>query len=48
MKIIKYFIEALFIYFLFILFKIIGLNYSRKISSFLFSKTGLIFRKKIL
>ena len=46
MKIIKYFIEALFIYFLFILFKIIGLNYSRKISSFLFSKTGLIFRKK--
>ena len=45
MKIIKYFIEALFVYFLFILFKIIGLNYSRKISSFLFSKTGFIFRK---
>ena len=46
MKIIKYFIEALFVYFLLILFKIIGLNYSRQISSFLFSKIGLIFRKK--
>ena len=46
MKILKYFIESVFIYFLFFLFKIIGLNYSRKISSFLFLRIGSFFRKK--
>ncbi len=48
MKIFKYLIEAIFIYFLFLLFKIIGLNLSRKISIFLISKIGFIFRKKNL
>ena len=46
MKIFKYLIEAFFIYTLFFLFKIIGLNFSRKISSFLITKIGFLFRKK--
>jgi len=46
MKIFKYLIEALFIYTLFFLFKIVGLNFSRKISSFLITKIGFLFRKK--
>ena len=48
MKIFKYFIEAILIYILFFLFKIFGLNYGRKISSFLFLKIGFLFRKKSL
>jgi len=48
MKIFKYFIEAILIYILFFLFKIFGLNYGRKISSFLFLKIGFLFRKKNL
>ena len=46
MKIFKYLIEAFFIYTLFFLFKIVGLNFSRKISSFLITKIGFLFRKK--
>ncbi len=48
MKIFKYLIEAILIYILFFLFKIFGLNYGRKISSFLFLKIGFFFRKKNL
>tara|TARA_B100000586_G_scaffold149261_1_gene108402 strand:- start:694 stop:1569 length:876 start_codon:yes stop_codon:yes gene_type:complete len=48
MKIFKYFIEAILIYILFFLFKIFGLNYGRKISSFLFLKIGFFFRRKNL
>ena len=36
MKIIKYFLEAILVYFLFFLIKIIGLNLARKIISNLF------------
>tara|TARA_A100001011_G_C14278187_1_gene830265 strand:- start:983 stop:1858 length:876 start_codon:yes stop_codon:yes gene_type:complete len=46
MKIFKYFIESLFIYLLFLLFKIVGLDFSRKISSFIITKIGFLFRKK--
>jgi len=46
MKIFKYLIEAFFIYILFFLFRIIGINYGRKVSSFLLSKVGFFFRKK--
>tara|TARA_Y100001970_G_scaffold253279_1_gene327879 strand:- start:6179 stop:7054 length:876 start_codon:yes stop_codon:yes gene_type:complete len=46
MKILKYLIEAIIIYILFFLFKIIGLNLSRKISSAIITKIGFIFRKK--
>ncbi len=44
MKIFKYFIEALIIYFSFLIGKILGLNLSRKIFSFIFNKIGPIFR----
>ena len=46
MKTIKYFFEAILIYFFFILSKIIGLNLSRKIFSNLFLTFGPIFRSK--
>ena len=46
MKIIKYLIEFIFIIIFFCLFKIIGLNLSRKISSKLFSTIGPKFRSK--
>ena len=48
MKIFKYLIEAIFIYILFFLFKILGLKISRKISSFIFVKIGFFFRNKKL
>ena len=48
MKIFKYIIEALIIYSLLILFKIIGLNFARKLSSSLLVKIGFFFRKKKL
>ena len=49
MKLFKYFFEALFIYTLFLLFKILGINLARKFSSFLLVKTGYFFRgKKII
>ena len=46
MKILKYLIEAIFIYVLFFLFRILGIDLSRKFSSFLLVKFGLLFRKK--
>jgi len=48
MKIIKYIIEAVFIYLLFFLMKLIGLNLGRKISSYLFLNIGVFFRSKKL
>ena len=44
MKNFKYFIEAIIIYFLFLIGKILGLNLSRKIFSFIFNKIGPMFR----
>ena len=46
MKIIKYLIEFIFIIILLCIFKIIGLNLSRKFSSKLFSTFGPKFRSK--
>ena len=46
MKIFKYFIEAIFIYVLFFLFRILGIGLSRKFSSFLLVRFGFLFRKK--
>ena len=43
-KIIKYFLEAFFVYFSFLIAKIIGLTLSRKFFSFLFKKIGPIIR----
>ena len=48
MKIFKYLIEALLIYLLFFLFKILGLNLARRLSVFFMSNIGFFFRKKIL
>ncbi len=48
MKIIKYIIEAVFIYLLFFLMKLIGLNLGRKVSSYLFLNIGVLFRSKKL
>tara|TARA_B100000941_G_C28484276_1_gene544051 strand:- start:3 stop:860 length:858 start_codon:yes stop_codon:yes gene_type:complete len=45
-KFIKYFSQSIFIYFFFIIGKIIGLNLSRKLFSFLFNKLGKIFKSK--
>ena len=44
MKSIKYFFQFIIISFLFILFKILGLKFSRFISSFIFKKIGPLFR----
>ena len=44
MKNFKYFIEAIIIYFLFLIGKILGLNLSRKLFSFIFNKIGPMFR----
>ncbi len=46
MKIIKYILEAIFIYSLFLFIKIFGLNFSRKIISYLFLSIGFIFKSK--
>ena len=46
MKIIKYFFEAILIYIFFLLFRIVGINYARKISSFLLNRLGFLFKKK--
>ena len=49
LKTIKYFIQASFVYFFFIIIKMIGLNLSRKIFSFIFTKIGpLIKSEKII
>ena len=44
MKIIKYILEAIIIYFLFFLIKVIGLKFSRKIISLLFISIGFLFK----
>ena len=46
MKLIKYFFEAIIVYFLFILIKIIGLNFGRKAISFLFLKIGPLIKSE--
>ena len=46
MKLIKYFIQALFIYFFYFFAKLIGIKISRKIFSWLFFYTGRLFRSK--
>ena len=46
MKIIKYFIQFIFIIFLFLLFKILGLKLSKSFSSFIFKTIGPQFRSK--
>ena len=43
-KSVKYFIEAIFVYFFFIIAKVIGLALSRKFFSFLFKKVGPIIK----
>ena len=44
MKSIKYFFEALFVYFFFLIGKLIGLSLSRKLFAFIFKKIGPIIR----
>jgi len=46
MKLIKYFIQFVFIIFLFLLFKILGLKLSKSFSSFIFKTIGPHFRSK--
>ena len=46
MKFFKYLIEAIFIYILFFVFRILGIRLSRKFSSFLLVRFGFLFRKK--
>ena len=48
MKIFKYILEAIFVYFLFLIIKVFGLNFGRKISSTIFLKIGLFFRSREL
>ena len=48
MKIAKYIIEALFVYFIFFLIMLMGLNLGRKISSYIFLNIGFFFRSKKL
>ena len=44
MKIFKYILEAIFIYFIFLIIKLVGINFGRKISSLLMSSLGSVFR----
>ncbi len=46
MKIIKYFFEAIFVYLLFFIIKIFGLNFGRKIVTQLFVLIGFLFKSK--
>ena len=46
MKLIKYFIQFIFIIFLFLLFKILGLKLSKSFSSLIFKTLGPLFRSK--
>ncbi len=48
MKTIKYLIEAIFVYLIFLLIKLVGINLGRKISSYLFLNIGFFFRSKKL
>ena len=45
-KKINYFVQAIIIYFFFLIGRILGLNLSRKFFSFLFSTLGPLFRSK--
>jgi KDO2-lipid IV(A) lauroyltransferase len=47
-KIIKYFFQTVIIYLFFIIIKIIGLNLSRKLFSFLFNKIGPLIKSQII
>ena len=40
MKVLKYIVEAILIYFIFLFIKIIGLNMGRKFSAYVFLKIG--------
>tara|TARA_B100000579_G_scaffold373947_1_gene337863 strand:- start:64 stop:939 length:876 start_codon:yes stop_codon:yes gene_type:complete len=46
MKKIKYIFEAIFVYFLFLIIKILGLNLGRKLMSLIFLKIGFILKSK--
>ncbi len=46
MKKIKYIFEAIFVYFLFLIIKVFGLNLGRKLMSLIFSKVGFILKSK--
>ena len=46
MKFFKYLIEAFIIYLLFFLFRVFGIEFSRKFSSYLLCKLGFFFRRK--
>ena len=43
---VKYFFQAMIVYFFFIIIKIIGLNLSRKFFSFLFNKIGPLIKSE--
>ena len=46
MKTIKYIFEAVFIYFIFLVIKLVGIKIGRKISSIIILNFGSIFRSK--
>ncbi len=46
MKILKYIIEAIFVYFLFFIIRVFGLKLGRKIASVIFSSIGFFFKSK--
>ena len=46
MKLIRYFLQSIFIIFLFLLFKILGLKLSKTFSRFIFKTVGPLFRSK--
>ena len=46
MKTIKYILEAVFIYFIFLVIKLVGIKIGRKISSIIILNFGSIFRSK--
>ena len=46
MKLLKYFFEAIFIYLSFLIIRILGLEKSRKLFSFIFTKIGKFFKKE--
>ena len=48
MKIIKYIFEAFFVYFLFFVIKLLGINFGRKVSAFIFLNVGSFFRPKTI
>ena len=45
-KFFKYLFEAFFVYLIFIIIRIVGLNLGRKVSAFIFSNIGRLFRSK--